>query len=371
MRALVLLLPLVAGCYSYVRPGDTSPLPAAGFVLTRGGQRLDVDAAGGLMLGHAPDDIEAALGVSLEAGAGGLTVTELRQGTEGHVVALEPGDVLLEARPLAPWLPAELRVEGAPGIEVRELDDLRGLAAVEGLELGLRVRRGDREVLLRQPLRRPTLVATRPWAPALAAELGVELARLDDWPASRLPAEAGPEDYLVVRVQAGSPAAVAGLRPLDVIDNDEGLFDLRLGNIPPELAAVAEQLRAALDRDPAARLTTVRRTDGRSAALELTPPRAPRDSGLLLLWGYQANHVRSHFGLLPLDLLFHHATDAAYDPLTDTFSVGRRWSLLTIFQVQSAKGGAHEGLHVSVNPFADEPRLRYLLERIIPGAGVE
>lgn len=366
MRRLVVcsLLLLAPGCYSYVRPGDTTPLPGWGWVPTAGGQRLDVDDSGTLVSGYAPTDIEAALGVTLAASADGVTVAAVRSSSDGAVVALEPGDLLVEARPLAPWLPPDQRAPDAAPIAVRDLDDLRGLAVgVEGLELELRVRRGQDDLIVRQPLRAPTPVATRPWAPALADALGVELARLDDWPASRRPDGAGPEDYLVVRVAAGSPGAVAGLRPLDVIDNERGLFDLHMGNIPAELGPIADALRAQLEQDPELQLITVRAADGRAKRLALRPPEAPRDSGLLLLWGYQADHARAHLGLLPLDLLFHHSSEATYDPMADAFSVGRRWSFLTLFQVQSATGGAQEGLTFRMNPLVDEVRAAYLMDR--------
>lgn len=369
MRHLLVcsLLLLTPGCYAFVRPGDTTPLPAWGWVPTANGQRLDVDDSGALVTGYAPADIEAALGVTLAPSSDGVTVAAVRSSTDGAVVALERGDVILQVRPLAPWLPPDQTAQGAAPIEVRDVDDLRGLAVgIEGLEVELRVRRGGEERVVRQPLRAPTVVATRPWAPALADALGVQLARLDDWPASRRPQAAGPEDYVVVRVAAGSPGARAGLRPLDVIDNERGLFDLHLGNIPPELTPIADALRAQLEQDPELQLITVRAADGRVKRLELHPPEAPRDSGLLLLWGYQANHVRTHFGLLPLDLLFHHSTEATYDPLADAFSVGRRWSLLTLFQVQSATGGAQEGLTFRMNPLIDEVRSAYLMERVFP-----
>lgn len=366
-RLLLAGLLLTQGCYSYVRPGDTTALPAWGWVPTQGGQRLDVDDAGALVSDYAPADIEAALGVTLTPGDGGVLVAAARSSTDGAIVALEPGDVIVEARPLAPWLPTELSVPDAAGVPVRDLEDLRGLAVgVEGLELELRVRRGDEHVVVRQPLREAALVAARPWAPALADALGVELARLDDWPASRLPEGAGPEDYLVVRVGAGSPGARAGLRPLDVIDNERGLFDLHMRNIPPELAPIADALLAQIAQDPELQLVTVRAADGRAKRLELRPPRAPRDSGLLLLWSYQADHARSHLGLLPFDLLLHRSSDAQYDALADDFSVATRWSFLVLFQTQSASGGAQEGLSAQVNPLVDQSRGNYLFERLMP-----
>lgn len=367
-RPLLALVALVLqGCYAYVRPGDTTPIPARGWVETSGGQRLDIDDSGALVVGYAPGDIEAALGVTLAESKDGVRVAAVRSQSGGAVVSLEAGDVLLEARPLAPWLPPDRVVDDAAPIVVRELDDLRGLAVgVEGLEVELRVRRGDRELVVRQPLHAPSLVAARPWAPELAGRLGVELARLDDWPESRRPRGAGPGDYLVVRVGAGSPGARLGLRPLDVIENDRGLFDLHMGNFPPEMAPIVDAIKVQLEQDPELQLVSVRAADGRVKRLALRPPEAPRDSGLLLLWSYQANHVRTHLGLLPLDLLFHHSTDASYDPLVDDFSVGRRWSFLTLFQVQSTSGGAQEGLTFRLNPLIDEVRARYLGERAFP-----
>lgn len=369
MRHLLLLslLALTPGCYSFVRPGDTTTIPAWGWVKTAGGQRLDVDDSGALVAGYAPGDVEAALGVTLASEGDAVTVAAIRSSSDGAVVALEPGDVILEARPLAPWLPPDHAADGAAPIAVHGLEDLRGLAAgIEDLEVELRVRRGGEELLVRQPLRAPTVVATRPWAPALAEALGVELVRLDDWPASRRPEGAASEDYLVVRVGAGSLGARAGLRPLDVIDNERGLFDLHMRNIPPELEPVADALVAQLEQDPELRLITVRAADGRAKRLELAPAEAPRDSGLPLLWSYQADHARTHLGLLPLDLLFHHSTEATYDPLADAFSVGRRWSFVTLFQVQSATGGAQEGLSFRMNPLVDEVRAGYLMERMSP-----
>ena len=212
-RALVLCLPLLAsGCFAYVRPGDPSSIPATASLATSGGQRLEIDDTGALVLGYAQGDVEAALGVTLVVGASGVTVAAVRSSTDGAVVALEVGDVLLEALPYAPWLPAEMVPLEAAWIPVRDVEDLRGLAVgLTDLELGLRVKRGEQEVVVRQPLRAPTVVATRPWSPELATQLGADLCALHDWPASRLPVEARPEDYLVVRVQAGSAAALAGL----------------------------------------------------------------------------------------------------------------------------------------------------------------
>lgn len=363
-RALVLLLPLLTGCYAYVREGDPTPLPAAGWVGTRGGQRLDVDDSGALVLGHAPGDIEAALGVTLEERDGAVTVAAVRSSTDGAVVLLEPGDVLLEVRGLAPWLPDEA-AEGAMATPVREVEDLRGLAiGLPDLALELRIRRGGREGRIRQPLRAPTPVATRPWAPELAAPLGVEVVRLDDWPASRLPGGATPGDYLVTRVQAGSHGALAGLRPLDVIVNADGRFDVLMGNLPPQLEPLRDEVMAQLREDPANLVTRVRATDGREKALELERPRAPRDSALPLLYSYESNDLRAHLGLLPFDWLFHRSVSHAYDPLSDGVARSTRWSFLTIVQVQGLDGGAEHGASFRVDPLIDEPRLRYAIERL-------
>lgn len=369
-RALVVCAAALAcsGCFAYVRPGDPSSIPASASLATRGGQRLEIDDSGALVLGIAQGDVEAALGVTLEESAAGVTVAAIRSSTDGAVAALEVGDVLLEALPFAPWLPAELVPLEPSWIPVREVEDLRGLAVgLTDLEVGLRIRRGGQEAVVRQPLRAPTVVATRPWSPELAAQLGADLCRLNDWPASRLPTEAQPEDYLVVRVQAGSAAALAGLRPLDLVRNDQGVFDVRMGNLPAELSELRDAFGSAAEDDPALRVTHALTPDGRDKALELELPGPPRDSAVPLLYSYEANEVRSHLGLLPFDWLFHHATDVEYDALTDTFAESTRWSLLTIFQVQSVTGGAQEGLSLRLDPIIDEPRLRYAIDRLFAG----
>lgn len=368
-RAVVLCAAAVtSGCFAYVRPGDTSSIPASSALATRAGQRLEIDEGGALVLGYAQGDVEAALGVTLEEAAGGVNVAAIRSSIDGAVVALEVGDVLLEALPYAPWLPPELVPVDVAGIAVRDLEDLRGLAlGLAGLELGLRVRRGDREVVVRQPLRAPTVVATRPWSPELAARLGADLVSLQDWPASRLPVEANPEDYLVVRVQAGSAAGLAGLRPLDVVRNDQGVFDVRMGNLPAELSELKDAFGSAAEADPALRVTHALTPEGRDKALSLELPPPPRDSGFLILYDYEANEVRSHLGMLPFDWLFHHVTDVEYDALTDTYAESTRWSFLTIFQWQSVTGGAQEGSSFRIDPLIDEPRLRYAIDRLFGG----
>jgi hypothetical protein len=358
MRRLLPLLLLLAGCYSYVRPPAPNPLIATRSVTTPAG-RLQLDAQGALRLGPAQGDIAAALGVVLAEANGEVTVAAVRTDTPGHVVTLEVGDALLEARPLAPWIAPDALPPG-PGIIVHTIDDLRGLAiGVPDLAVALRVRRGGVEAVVLQPLREPELVATRPWLPELAGRYGLEVARLDDWPATRLPAGAGPEDYLVTRVLEGGAGALLGFRPLDVIPNDGGAFDLRAGDHDPEYP---EEALAALRATPVQLLAA----SGATKEVLLEEPTAPIDVGFMDLFNVQTDGWRSRVGLLPLDLLFHCSTDRYYDPRTDTIATTTRWSFLTVFQVRTLSGGAEEVTGVRFDAIADEARSSYLRERMTP-----
>jgi len=94
------LLLLLSGCHSYLVPFDARPLPARGALETHGGERIDLDATGGLILRPGSGDVASALGASLYQTDGGLVVTnrlrpgsQLRPGDEiVHVVAHVPHD---------------------------------------------------------------------------------------------------------------------------------------------------------------------------------------------------------------------------------------------------------------------------------------
>lgn len=358
-RALPLLLLALGGCYSYVRPPDPHPLLAPRSLATDAGRLAIDEASGALTLGPAQGDIAAALGVTLAEAGGEVSVAAVRTDTGGHVVTLEPGDVILEVRPLAPWLPPD-QLPPAPGIVVTSIEDLRGLAVgVRELALALRVRRGGAEAVVLQPLRAPEPVGVHPWLPAIAGELGVELARLDDWPASRLPPGAAREDLLVTRVLEGGAGCQLGLRPLDVIKDPHGAFGARLGVNAEELP---EELVTQLRETP----VDVLGADGATKRLVVETPRAPVDVGLLDLFNVQSDGWRSHVGLLPLDLLFHRSTDRHVDPRTGTVATTTRTSFLTLIQVTTLSGGAEEVTGVRIDALVDEVRSSYLREKMTP-----
>lgn len=373
MRLLLpLLLPLLCGCHSFLRDGDPRPLPATPRAATGGG-RLLLAEDGALALGHGQGDIEEALGVDLSIVDSRVVVAGLRAGREG--VQLLPGDALLFAVPVTPWLPAPATAEadavrsGAPppdapgpaGIPVRTIDDLRGLAAgVEGLAVDFVIERAGKRGVCRQPLAPSEPIATRPWHPEKTTPLGFDLVRLEALPAARRPAGAEPQDLLVTRVERGSRAAVAGLRPLDLVRAEGGVFELRMGVLPPDVPPqMVEQLREAADW----RQVTVVHADGREETLTLPEPEAATDVVVPpSLASVQSDGLRQHVGLLPFDLLFHYAERTDHDPRTDSPLVEWRWSLLTFIQVQGVEGQALDVLSVRLDPVLDEARGRYLGE---------
>jgi hypothetical protein len=96
-HSLIVLLAL-SGCHSYLVPFDARPLPARSALPTKGGERIDLDTAGGLVLRPGAGDVASALGASLYQTDGGLVVTNrLRPGSP-----LQPGDVLLHVAARVP-----------------------------------------------------------------------------------------------------------------------------------------------------------------------------------------------------------------------------------------------------------------------------
>lgn len=377
MKHLLLLLPLLCGCHSFLRDPDPRPLP--GFPRpAEGGGRLLLSEEGALVHGHGQGDIEEALGVDLSIVDSRVVVAGVRPGREG--VQLLPGDALLFAVPVTPWLPALASAEadavraggpapdapGAAGIPVRTLEDLRGLAVgVEGLAVDLVIERAGARGICRQPLAPSEPVAARPWHPEKTTPLGFDLIRLEGVPAARHPAGAAAGDLLVTRVARGSRAAMAGLRPLDLVRGEGGLFELRMGLLPPDVPPqMVEQLREAADW----RRVSVVHADGREETLTLPEPEAAIDVVVPpSLASVQSDGLRQHVGLLPFDLLFHYAERTDHDARTDTPLVEWRWSFLTFVQVQGVEGEALDVLSVRLDPLLDEARGRYLGELMEDG----
>lgn len=98
--ALLLALPLLAcsGCHSYLLPFDERPINAPIPLETEGGQRLDLDTKGQLMLRAGAGDLASALGVSLYPTKYGLMVTNrLRADTK-----LQPEDQIVYVAAVLP-----------------------------------------------------------------------------------------------------------------------------------------------------------------------------------------------------------------------------------------------------------------------------
>ncbi len=406
---LALLAPIAlgAGCVSYLQPGAPTPIPALASRATADGGRLRVDARGALVHAPAAGDLRGVFGLDLAAEAEQVVVRgveppparadagapEPGAGGPAEVQAPEgprPGDVvvLAQARRLPPPAAgapdaavaalegtldpdAALPLTGQAGVAPRAPADLRGFAVgLDDLVLRLVVRRAGALLAVAARARPPEPLPVVPWDREAEARLGFTLARVDAWPPGRRPADAGPADLLVVAVEAGSVAARAGLRPLDLLrGGPRSALEL--------LRTDAADLRAALEDDPALREKVLARIEpltavgpggaAREVALELPPPAA--EWGFPLLVGRERTGWRTRFGLGPFDLLFHASSEARYDALADDVVVARRWSLLTLLQVVWQEGPGRAGLQVRLDPLVDAARGAYLEARL--GAGAE
>ncbi|MBI4605427.1 MAG: hypothetical protein HY721_25970 [Planctomycetes bacterium] len=308
----------LAGCHGYLRPYDDTPLPARS-APTRGGGEVEVKE-GEVFLRPGRRDIGARLGVELAEEAGRVVVARrLRPDA-----ALEPGDRIASAAAAEPF--------ASPLHAVRSLADLAGYAAAEGwLTLELQVERGGAEVAVREKVRdERRRLPVRRWDPrSTFRRNGIELGSLADWDPQHVPPWAEPGDHLVLRVDVGSRAAQAGLRPLDVVANARGF----------------ERAGRALLRAPggAPRKLTVR----------ARPPR--RDLWLPLLLSWEADGARTHVGLGPIDAIFHYSSTVDYDAATDAHETTSRWSLFSVI------GGGREGggRWWNLDPSFDMARLDY------------
>lgn len=399
MKRLVPLL-LLAGCHGYLLPFDERPLPAARELACSGGGRVGLDAEGRLVLRPSPGDVAAALGVGLQETDAGLVVTHrLRTDAllepEDVIVAcaaeLPPGEPVRRAhrealtgelvgrnalpfprespgqipdQPLAPgafeaFTPAPPEEPGflsAGGIaalasagavraratchEVTSTADLRGyLAGAPWVVLDLVVRRGDREVVVRQPLVEPEeWFPVAEHRPEVGRWHGVAVSRLADWPLERRPAWADADDLVVVRVVRDAPAARAGLRPLDVVPRSEW----------PRL----------LEGES----VSVRRADGQPKQLPPFPERdAPADLYIPLLLSFEYDGHRTHIGVGPFDFLWHWSSREEYEPETDSYEKTWRWSAGTSIQGAGIReaGGVRET--AGVNLF-DGARMEFAAE---------
>lgn len=257
-----------------------------------------------------------------------------------------------EEQPLIPPVPtpAALR-EARAGHPVRAADDLRGYLTAPGVALDLLVVRGGEEVVVRVPLVEPhRWLPVRLWAPHLTRWHGIDLVRVADLAPEHQPAGAGPRDFLVVRVARDAPAGRAGLRPLDVVPEGEvvGLLGGALEVLvhllrprdPEELRRLMEgggelplNPRDYFDEDgaplrrPDEVAVRVRAPDGTTKAMAFSPREQPTELWFPFLFAYHSDGVRSHLGLGPLDLLFHHSARGDYDPEADAYEYVTRWAV--------------------------------------------
>lgn len=352
----------LTGCrfHGYLEPADESPLPARSAKTGSGGE-LEV-RDGEIYLRSGPMGIGAALGANLlEDGDGVVVANRLRAGA-----ALAPKDRIVHAAPVlekpagekpaaarsdapngkaqapepypVPATPAALRQLGQSH-PVKSLSDLTGYRAGLGwLSLDLGVLRQGSEIVIRVKLKDDRQwFPVRRWDPnQVFRQNGIELCSLASWPAENLPAHAQSSGYLVLRVSRDSPAARAGLRPLDAVANPEQF----------ELSGKAKIVRA----------------DG--ARLEIDVPRKKDTTDLWLpfLFSFEKDGIRSHFGLGPFDLLFHHSSRLDYEPIADSFASRSSWSILAAIQKEVDSRSSGSARFFSLNPFFDLVRMSYWLE---------
>jgi hypothetical protein len=152
---------------------------------------------------------------------------------------------------------------------------------------------------------------------------------------------ARPDDYLVLRVARDSPFGQGGLRPLDTIPR--------------------ESIDVVVTWTGTAGLPT-RSSDGTWRTTRVTMPEAPADFWVPFLLSYQRDGTRAHLGLGPLDAIFHYSRSEEYNPDTDSHSVKRRWSFLTVIQWTGAETAGKRERSFEIEPFADNARLEYAAE---------
>jgi hypothetical protein len=380
LSALAGLLAAPGCATGFLRPRSSAGLPSRAAPTVGGGLLEARD--GDLYVLPARDDLGAALGVGLEDDpAGGVRVTNrLRPGTElapgdrivaaaawpgradaeigaaevAWLVGIQPSTAGTGAVPSAPAAvpakaplalgPRDIRA-AAGGHEVRTLADLHGYGAARGwARLHLGVVRGGRPTWVAARLaspREPVPVERAPDARAMFTRFGYELAPVASLSPEHRPAAAAPDDRIVLFVAQGSPAAVAGLRPLDLCTEEAAQALARGGDERVELRA----------------------GDGSTKAIRPDWPEEPIDVWIPLLVSYQWDGARRHVGIGPLDLLVHFVTDNVYDAEEDEHARVWRTSVLGIFQRErERRRTGTAATTVALNPLVDLARLRYFVE---------
>jgi RNA polymerase sigma-70 factor (ECF subfamily) len=314
------LLAALAGCRGFELRRDDSPLPSRS-APARGGAELEV-RAGEVTARPAAQDLGAYLGARLREDDEGVVVeTRLRADTE-----LEPGDRLREVGVVLP--------DAFHRHQVKRLADIAGYSAGAGwllLELYV-LRRNEERIVHVQLTDRRERVPARRWDPrGTFRRNGIELCALDDWPPELLPAWAEPTDHMVILVERGSEAGLAGLRPLDIVTNIHQF----------------ERTGRAL----------VRRPDGTIQKLRVQTA-DEEDIWVPFLLSDEENAIRSYFGLGPLDALVHEVDQYDYDAATDSYQETHRSTYLSCLWYERRGNEVQMG----VFPIFDPPRFKTLTE---------
>jgi hypothetical protein len=341
-----------AGCTSYLGPYEDRPLPARS-VPTTGGGRLEVrDGEVSLHVGQG--DIAQALGVELAQDDAGVLVTRrLRADAE-----LAPGDRILSARA---W---DGEADVSDEEPVRVVSDLAGYTRGLGwVVLELRVMREGAEVVVKATPRdeeqKVCLEKDREHDSGLSVSLaarlmGAEVVSLATWPEAVRPAGARASEHLVTRVSECSPAALAGLRPADVIVNS--VFTVDGGEPYVGAAKTGDFFHQFTSVEW---LFIVRDADGRERGIRAERSTRPWDVWIPGVFSYQSDGIRSHVGLGPTDALLHWSTRPAFSEGTYTHQRLERFSFLTAVQVESTNRAGGGFTRSSFQPVIDLERFTY------------
>lgn len=380
---LVCALPLLVatGCSApFLRPMSLAALPARAAIPTRGGEQLELEADGSLVVRPRYGDLERAFGARFAEDATEVRVAELVRGdcplrpgdridaVEGGVVfgeppserarrtylgAAEPGET--SPAQATPWggtpAVAPVRPVGR-GHPVRGLDDLRGYT-LAWCVLDLRVLREGKPTTVRIEVGAPRPVAARKQNPDRTRPAGYEAVWLESLPPELRPTEER-GSLLVTWVAEGSPLARQGLRPFD--QAVPAFWGSLLDADPARPAALEEWAQG-----PA--FEAVWGPDGRAKDALWVPPQDPAEKSLPLLFAVVEGAGRSRIGVGPFDWIFHTHTIESYDRRTDRYLSRRDTSLLGLFSWSSAEGdGRHDLVSGSLGLGLDEARAHYWLE---------